>query len=197
MDLLLLLLSHPRELVTREYIAKRLWEPGVHTDVDAGIHTGILRIRQVLGDSREAPRFVETVPGKGYRFIAPVRVSGRSRQIRAAESGRAHGIGDARAAPSTTRMRLPSAVPLSIAVLPFANIGNDATNAYFSDGLAEELITALAQVPGLRVAGVSLPSTSAIDRTNCSRSERRSTSTACLRGASFVSVTASGSRRGW
>ena len=74
MDLLRLLLSRPRELVLREDIANRLWEPGVHTDVDAGIHTGILRIRQVLGDSREAPRFVETVPGKGYRFIAPVQL---------------------------------------------------------------------------------------------------------------------------
>jgi non-specific serine/threonine protein kinase len=74
MDLLLLLLSHPRELVTREDMAKRLWKPEVHTDVDAGIHTGILRIRRVLGDAGKAPRFVETVPGKGYRFVAPVQV---------------------------------------------------------------------------------------------------------------------------
>jgi TolB-like protein/DNA-binding SARP family transcriptional activator len=131
MDLLLLLLSHPRELVTREDIAKRLWEPGVHTDVDAGIHTGILRIRQVLGDSREAPRYVETVPGKGYRFVAPVQVAGVIDNVDA------------------TLQRLP----LSIAVLPFANIGSDPESAYFCDGLVEELTTALAQVPGLRVAG--------------------------------------------
>src|SRR5262245_48536547 len=65
MDLLLLLLERPHELVSREEIARRLWAPGVHTDLDAGIHTGILKIRQVLGDSRESPRFVETVPGKG------------------------------------------------------------------------------------------------------------------------------------
>ena len=74
MDVLLMLLDRPRELVTREHIAQRLWGPGVHTDVDAGIHTAVLKIRQVLGDSREAPRFVDTVSGKGYRFIAPVQV---------------------------------------------------------------------------------------------------------------------------
>ena len=72
MDLLLLLVERPRELVSREEIARRLWAPGVCVDLDAGIHTAVLRIRQVLGESRESPRFLETVSGKGYRFIAPV-----------------------------------------------------------------------------------------------------------------------------
>ena len=75
MDLLLMLLDRPRELLTREHIAQRLWGPHIHTDMDAGIHTAILKIRQVLGDSRESPRFVDTVPGKGYRFVAPVQVA--------------------------------------------------------------------------------------------------------------------------
>jgi len=74
MDLLLLLLEHRQELVSREDMAKRLWGAEVFTDTDAGIHTAILKIRQVLGDSHESPRFVETVPGRGYRFIAPVEV---------------------------------------------------------------------------------------------------------------------------
>ena len=75
MDLLLLLLERRQELVSREEIAKRLWSEVVFVDVDAGIHTAILKIRQVLGDSSaESPRFVETVPGKGYRFVAPVDV---------------------------------------------------------------------------------------------------------------------------
>jgi len=72
MDLLLLLVERPRELVPREQIAARLWPPNVSVDFDAGIHTAVLAIRQVLGDSRESPRFLETVPGKGYRFIAPL-----------------------------------------------------------------------------------------------------------------------------
>ena len=78
MELLLLLLERRQELVSREDIAKRLWGPDVFTDLDAGIHTAILKIRQVLGDSRESPRFVETVPGKGYRFVAPVEVVAQS-----------------------------------------------------------------------------------------------------------------------
>ena len=74
MEVLLILLERRQELVSREDIAKRLWAPDVFTDLDAGIHTAIPKIRQALGDSRESPRFVETVPGKGYRFVAPVEV---------------------------------------------------------------------------------------------------------------------------
>ena len=74
MDLLLLLLEHPQELVSREDIAKRLWRPDVFTDLDAGIRTAVLKIRHVLGDSRESPRFVETIPGRGYRFVAPLQL---------------------------------------------------------------------------------------------------------------------------
>src|ERR1700752_3857079 len=72
MDLLLLLLERRQELVSRDDIAKRLWSADVFTDLDAGIRTAVLKIRQVLGASRESPRFVETVPGKGYRFVAPL-----------------------------------------------------------------------------------------------------------------------------
>ena len=78
MELLLLLLERRQELVSREDMAERLWGPDVFTDLDAGIHTAVLKIRQVLGDSRESPRFVETVPGKGYRFVAPVEVVKKS-----------------------------------------------------------------------------------------------------------------------
>ena len=74
MELLLLLLEHRGALVTREDIAKRLWAPDVFTDVDAGTRTAILKIRQGLQDSREPPRLIETVAGKGYRFVASVEV---------------------------------------------------------------------------------------------------------------------------
>ncbi len=74
MDCLILLLERRQELVSREEIAKRLWAKDVFTDSDAGIHTAILRIRQAFGDSRAVPRYVETVPGRGYRFIAAVEV---------------------------------------------------------------------------------------------------------------------------
>jgi non-specific serine/threonine protein kinase len=74
MELLLLLLERRRELVSRDDIAKRLWRSEIFVDLDAGIRTAILRIRQVLGDSHESSRFVETVSGKGYRFVAPVEL---------------------------------------------------------------------------------------------------------------------------
>jgi predicted ATPase/DNA-binding winged helix-turn-helix (wHTH) protein len=74
MDLLLLLLERREELVSREDIARRLWSPDVVTDLDAGIHTAVLKIRRALGDSSASPRFVETVSRKGYRFIASVEV---------------------------------------------------------------------------------------------------------------------------
>lgn len=79
MELLLLLLERPGELVSHDEIRKRLWEPDVFVDLEAGIHTAVLRIRQVLDDSRESPRFVETVPGKGYRFMAVVERLSSSR----------------------------------------------------------------------------------------------------------------------
>jgi DNA-binding winged helix-turn-helix (wHTH) protein len=72
MELLLLLLERRLELVSHEEIAARLWNPNVFTDLDAGIRTAILKIRRVLCDSSESPKFLETVPGKGYRLIIPV-----------------------------------------------------------------------------------------------------------------------------
>jgi predicted ATPase/DNA-binding winged helix-turn-helix (wHTH) protein len=74
MELLLLLLERRQELVSHDEIAGRLWGAEVFTDIDAGIRTAILKIRRVLGDSSDSPRFLETVAGKGYRFIAPVEV---------------------------------------------------------------------------------------------------------------------------
>jgi non-specific serine/threonine protein kinase len=74
MELLVLLLERPGELVSRQDIAERVWAQGVFVDLEAGIHTAILKIRRALGDSPASPTFIETVSGKGYRFIAPVRV---------------------------------------------------------------------------------------------------------------------------
>ena len=72
MDLLILLVEGRRQLVSRNEIVDRLWGKDVFVDVDTGVNTTISKIRQVLRDSPDAPAFVETVPGKGYRFIAPV-----------------------------------------------------------------------------------------------------------------------------
>ena len=72
MELLFLLVEHRGELVTREQIVGRIWRKGTFLDTDNSINGAISRIRQVLRDDPEQPRFVQTVTGKGYKFIAPV-----------------------------------------------------------------------------------------------------------------------------
>ncbi len=70
-QVLAILLARPGEVVTREELQKRLW-PDTFVDVDHNLNTAINKIREVLGDSAESPRFVETLPRRGYRFLAPV-----------------------------------------------------------------------------------------------------------------------------
>ncbi len=73
---LLKLLEHPGQLVTREQLRTALWPAGTFVDFDTGLNTVIKRLREVLRDSAEDPQFIETVPKLGYRFIAPVQAPG-------------------------------------------------------------------------------------------------------------------------
>jgi DNA-binding winged helix-turn-helix (wHTH) protein len=75
MDLLLLLLSRPGALVSREEVASQLWADGVFVDVEAGLRTAVLKVRNALGDSGKSPQLVETVPGKGYRFVGTLKAA--------------------------------------------------------------------------------------------------------------------------
>jgi eukaryotic-like serine/threonine-protein kinase len=77
MELLLFLIERRGELVTREQIVQRIWGKGVFLDTDNSINAAVSRIRQVLRDDAEQPRFVQTVTGKGYRFIAHVENGAR------------------------------------------------------------------------------------------------------------------------
>ena len=72
LNLLKVLLEHPGVLVTREELRQRLWRPDTFVEFDHSLNTAMMRLREVLGDSSENPVFIETVPRKGYRFIAPV-----------------------------------------------------------------------------------------------------------------------------
>jgi len=125
--MLTLLLESPGELISREHLRESLWPGGTFVDFEHSLNTAVNKLRAALGDDPAAPRFVETVPRLGYRFIAPVE-------------GRSAG----------SRLAADSAA--SIAVLPFANLSADKENEYFSDGLAEEILNALAQIAELRVA---------------------------------------------
>jgi DNA-binding winged helix-turn-helix (wHTH) protein len=74
LDVLILLVERRRQLVSRADIVERLWGEGVFVDVEMRVNTAASKVRQALGDSADSPAFVETVQGKGYRFIADVEV---------------------------------------------------------------------------------------------------------------------------
>ena len=169
MDLLILLVERRGQLVSREEIIGRLWGTDVFVEVETGVHTAVRKIRQALRDSADAPTFVETVPGKGYRFVAPVDVSGVSTAPASGEpqaarpqvpppsqpvgSGRPLRTGVAGAAAVAAIIagwvwlapRSPTG-PVMLAVLPFENLSGDPERQYLADGLAEETIASLGQV---------------------------------------------------
>src|SRR5271169_6879624 len=70
--ILLVLLERPRDLVTREELRERLWSSDTFVDFDHGLNTAINQLRSALGDTAANPRFIQTLPRRGYRFIAPV-----------------------------------------------------------------------------------------------------------------------------
>jgi eukaryotic-like serine/threonine-protein kinase len=71
-QILTALVEHPGEVVTREELIRRLWPDGVHVDFDRGLNAAVTRLRHVLSDSADQPSYIETIPGSGYRFIAPL-----------------------------------------------------------------------------------------------------------------------------
>jgi DNA-binding winged helix-turn-helix (wHTH) protein len=71
-EVLALLLERPGSVIPREEFRQRLWPTDTFVDFDHGVNTAINRLREALGDSAESPRLIETVPRRGYRFVAPV-----------------------------------------------------------------------------------------------------------------------------
>jgi Tol biopolymer transport system component/DNA-binding winged helix-turn-helix (wHTH) protein len=81
-QVLTILLEQPGEVVSREELQKRLW-PDTFVDADHNLNTAVNKIREALGDSAECPRFVETLPRRGYRFIAPLDIEGNGGKLAA------------------------------------------------------------------------------------------------------------------
>ena len=167
--LLAALLERPGELVTREELCGRLWASDTFVDFDNSLNNAVNRVRAALGDAAENPRFVETVGGHGYRFIAPVETvppitpalpfkSPETAPTRV--SRRTVVVGLALLAPllvaavawQVWRSRQPDAGPIrSLAVLPFDSLSSDAEQEYLADGITDALITELAGIRSLRV----------------------------------------------
>lgn len=175
LQVLAALLNHAGDVVTREELRAQIWAADTFVDFDHSLHNAIARLREVLGDSAETPHFIETLPRRGYRFIAPVDagdVPAASPSATPAPSSelRAHSrlttlrtlaliavpvlvIGIAVRLGRTGSTPTTSAAPRlnSVAVLPLDNLSGDPSQDYFVDGMTEQLITDLAQVGSLRV----------------------------------------------
>jgi TolB-like protein/DNA-binding winged helix-turn-helix (wHTH) protein/Tfp pilus assembly protein PilF len=177
-ELLAMLLEHPGEVVTREEIQKRLWPADTFVDFDRGLNRATNRLRESLGDDAESPRFIETLPRRGYRFIAPVVKSDESGHVAELVPPQADTVptNGSPYSPGYDRVRLRIgfvtalvAIALltvaawfaffrprhgaieSVAVLPFSNGSSDSNAEYLSDGITESLINNLSQLPNLRV----------------------------------------------
>jgi TolB-like protein/DNA-binding winged helix-turn-helix (wHTH) protein len=170
-QILELLLDRAGEVVTREELRKRLWPAGTFVDFDAGLNNAVRKLRDALADPAESPRYIETLPRRGYRFIAPVEappfaaLETTAARVPARRPGFRHRLSGAPVAAlaavlvalalSGTRERWRGrSAPVtigSLAVLPFENLTGEDGQDYFVDGMTDALITNLAQVRALRV----------------------------------------------
>jgi DNA-binding winged helix-turn-helix (wHTH) protein len=78
LQLLMYLVEHHRQLVTREQIASELWGKDVFVDIEQGINTAVRKIRIALEDDSAQPQYLQTVVGRGYRFVPDIRVEGEA-----------------------------------------------------------------------------------------------------------------------
>jgi TolB-like protein/DNA-binding winged helix-turn-helix (wHTH) protein/Tfp pilus assembly protein PilF len=177
--ILKMLLERPGELITREELRDRLWHRDTFVDFDHGLNAAVNRLRERLGDTSERPQYIETLPRRGYRFIAPVEVA-TGAQANLAQPGEIESQTQP-VVPEWKRRVLPIAAGLaglilaaslltyfakpfreqvlaprstaihSLAVLPLENLSGDVTQDYFADGMTDELITDLAKINSLRV----------------------------------------------
>ena len=170
LQVLAILLRNPGELVTREQLRTELWPADTFVDFEHGVHNAVARLRAVLGDTADTPRYIETLPRRGYRFIGVAESTGRAATETALEPAAAapsipaapHGhrsrivvvalagllIAGGVAALVYTRLSgTPAGSQItSLAVLPLENLSGDSAQDYFADGITDELITALAKM---------------------------------------------------
>ncbi len=153
MELLIFLVSRRDQLVPRKEIVKKLWRSDLFIDAEPNVNNIVRKIRAALGDDSAKPRFLETVVGKGYRFIGPVRVVEAHAELSNLE----------RNAAGETSHRSASALSerSSLAVLPLVLVGDATDDRGVCVGLADALVSRLGNLQGVDVlptsATLSLP----------------------------------------
>jgi adenylate cyclase len=156
-EVLIFLLQQRHRVVTKEELIEKIWDGTAISD--DGLVQCVVEIRKALSDDPHEPRFVRTFPKQGYRFIGSV-VEIKPSQTRA-EKSRARAVlatglllilaAGLWLGGSAVRIRRLHPIPPAIAILPFLNLDPRPESQHLSDGLAEDLTTALAQLQGLRV----------------------------------------------
>ena len=155
------LLEHAGDVVTRDELRERVWTADTFVDFDAGLNNAVKKLRDALEDSSEQPRFIETVPRRGYRLIVSPEVPRPARPSRRVLGGVSVlamvAIGVALSLGVTRSWlvrRLGDTSPpaiRSIVVLPFQNLTGDPAQEFVVEGVGDALTTDLAQIGTLRV----------------------------------------------
>src|SRR5690348_11024833 len=143
MELLIYMLSRKEQLVSRSEIIARLWRSELFIDADPNINNIVRKIRTALTDNSARPRFVETVIGKGYRFIGPVKITGATFVETNPGHLAVHGVQREAAGVESVRPTL--------AVLPLCLLGRAVDDRGICLGLADGLVTRLGNLPGIDV----------------------------------------------
>ena len=174
MELLIFLVERRGELVTRQQIVDRLWGKEVFLDTEQSVNTAIRKIRIALEDDADRPRLLQTIVGKGYRFIGEVSVAANGSGSAATTNGSAGTAAQIPKRKLSSRLLLATPVALflvalgiffawrhhgspprspiqSVAVLPLANLSGDPGQEYFADGFTDALITQLAKLQSVKV----------------------------------------------
>lgn len=146
MELLIFLVSRRDQLISRQEIVARLWRSDLFIDTEPNINNVIRKIRSALGDNSSKPRFLETVVGKGYRFIGPLRLI----DARFPHSDLEQGAGEARGARDTKLSERSS-----LAVLPLLVLGNVFDDQAMSLGFVDALVSRLGNLQGVDVLPIS------------------------------------------
>jgi len=193
MELLLFLAEQRGRLVTREEIVERIWGKGISLDADNSINGAIRKIRHALRDDPERPRVIQTVTGKGYRFIAPVveipdpavpvpamptpppapepaiETGAKPRRRPFALAAAVLFLVTAGVFLVGQRWRAHATRPagrLMLAVLPFQNLTGDPAQDYLGDGMTEEIIAQLGRVDPQRLGVIARTSVMAYKNTH-------------------------------